>query len=63
VASFVDLGDDQTAGLQRWLDHLGDLAALGVEHVIISAPRPWDDATLEAVCSVLPDVHAISTGA
>ncbi len=63
VASYVDLGDEPSAGLQRWLDHLGELAGLGIEHVIISAPGPWDDATLEAVCSVIPEVHAITPAA
>ena len=63
VASFVDLGDDGEAGMKGWLDHLADLAGLGIDHVIVAPRGPWDDASLDAVCSAVPEVHAIPVGA
>jgi F420-dependent oxidoreductase-like protein len=59
AASFLDLGEDHDVGLKRWLDHLAELAGVGIEHVIVSPGAPWDDATLEAVCAAIPEVHAI----
>jgi hypothetical protein len=26
---------------------------------MVAPPGPWDEATLEAVCSALPEIHAI----
>jgi F420-dependent oxidoreductase-like protein len=63
AASFLDLGDDPVSGTKAWLDHLADLGQLGIEHVIVSPGRPWDDATLDAVCSALPEVHAVPVAA
>ena len=63
VASFVDLGDDGEAGMKGWLDHLADLAGLGIDHVIVAPRGPWDDSSLDAVCSAVPEVHAIPVGA
>ena len=59
VASFLDLGDDVDAGLHGWLEHLAELGELGIEHVIVAPRGPWDVASLEAMCSVLPEAHAI----
>jgi len=40
-------------------EHIRELAALGLDHVLLSPARAWDDATLEAIASVLPEVHAL----
>ena len=63
VATVVDLGEDQQAALAALTDHLRELAALGLDHVLVSPTRAWDDATLEAIASVLPEVHAIRPAA
>jgi F420-dependent oxidoreductase-like protein len=59
----VDLAGDPDGGARRLVDHLGELAELGIDHALVmpTAPQPWDDKTLEAVASVVPEVHAIST--
>lgn len=44
------------------LEHLRALAAIGIDHVLLGPRGPWDDATLEAVASILPEVHAIPGG-
>jgi F420-dependent oxidoreductase-like protein len=59
TASFLDLGDDHAAGLGRFLDHLAELAELGIGHVIVSPRGPWTDAALQAVASILDDVHTL----
>jgi F420-dependent oxidoreductase-like protein len=61
TATVVDLGTDREAGLKRFLEHLLALAAIGIDHVLLGPRGPWDDATLEAVASILPEVHAIPT--
>ena len=63
VASVADLGEDRQAGLAALTGHLRELAALGLDHVLLSPTRAWDDATLEAIASVLPEVHAIGPAA
>jgi F420-dependent oxidoreductase-like protein len=59
VSSNFDLGEDRQAGLGDLLAHLRELAALGIGTVLVAPRHPWDDATLEALASILPDVHAI----
>ena len=61
--TFVDLGDDRRRGLREFVDHLSRLAALGIDHAIVGPRDPWDEETLRAVCSVIPEVHAIPTRA
>jgi F420-dependent oxidoreductase-like protein len=61
TATVVDLGEDRQAGLKPFLEHLRALAAIGIDHVLLGPRGPWDDATLEAVASILPEVHAIPT--
>lgn len=61
VTSFFQLGPDREAGLRNLVDHLRDLAAVGIDHAIVSPRGPYDDATLEALVSVLPELHAIET--
>jgi hypothetical protein len=59
VTSSFDLGEDRKAGAAALLGHLRELAAAGIDHVLAS-PRPsWDEATFEAIASILPEVHAI----
>ena len=41
------------------IDHLRELAALGLDHVLLAPPRGWDDQTLDALASIVPEVHAI----
>jgi hypothetical protein len=38
--------------------HLRELAALGIDHVLLSPRQAWDEATLDAVASIVPEVHA-----
>ena len=57
VSTFIDMDEDQA----RILDHLAELADLGIDHAIVSPRRPWDLATLDRVAAIVPDVHAIPT--
>ncbi|MGO8891016.1 MAG: LLM class F420-dependent oxidoreductase [Streptosporangiaceae bacterium] len=59
VTSRFDLGEDPEAGAGALLAHLRELAALGIDHVLASPSSSWDDATFEAIASILPEVHAI----
>jgi len=61
VASGFDLGEDQDAGLADLLGHLRELADIGIDHVIVSPRGPWNEASLAAVASLLPEVHAMPT--
>ena len=54
MPTFVVPGDRSRA-----LGHLADLAELGIDHAIVSPQGPWDDATLDWVAAMVPDVHAI----
>jgi hypothetical protein len=58
VSTFLDPVEDRT----RVLGHLAELASLGVSHAIVSPRRPWDEATLDRVAAMVPDVHAIPAG-
>jgi len=61
VTSSFDLGEDPKAGAAALVGHLRELAAAGIDHVLAS-PRPsWDEATLEAIASILPERHAIES--
>jgi len=59
IATNFDLGEDPKAGAAELLIHLRELAAAGIEHVLFSPRRSWDEATFDAVASILPEVHAI----
>jgi F420-dependent oxidoreductase-like protein len=54
-----DLGEDRPSGLRRLVDHIHDLAALGVGHVILAGPNFEWGADLDAVLSIVDEVHAI----
>jgi F420-dependent oxidoreductase-like protein len=58
VSTFINPDEDLT----RVLDHLAELADLGIDHAIVSPRRPWDQATLDRVAAIIPDVHAIPIG-
>src|SRR5215467_10562161 len=51
-ASAFDLGEDRREGLRRLVEHLHELAAVGIDHVLLTPPGPWDDETLDAVASI-----------
>jgi hypothetical protein len=55
LSTFVDPEEDRA----RVLDHLGELADLGIDHAMISPRQPWDEPTLDWVAMMVPDVHAI----
>lgn len=57
VSTFIDPDADPT----QVLDHLAELAILGIDHAIVSPRRPWDEATLDRVAAIVPEVHAIDT--
>jgi hypothetical protein len=54
-----DLGEDRQEGLRRLVDHLRVLAALGIDHALLSPQLPWTDEDIDAVASIAPEVHAI----
>jgi F420-dependent oxidoreductase-like protein len=58
VSTFVDPDMDQA----RVVDHLAELAELGIDHAMVSPRRPWDEGTLDWLAAMVPDVHAIPTG-
>src|SRR5262249_35066412 len=60
TVTLFDLGDDRRAGLRRLVAHLREPAAVGIDHAIVSARQPWDDELLEAVASIVPEVHEIA---
>jgi F420-dependent oxidoreductase-like protein len=59
VTSNPDLGDDPRAGAAALLNHVRDLDALGIDHVMVSPAGGWDHASLEAVAAILPEVHRL----
>jgi len=59
IATNFDLGEDPKAGAAELLIHLRELAAAGIEHVLFSPRGSWDEATFDAVASILPEIHAI----
>jgi hypothetical protein len=58
VTTSFELGEDRQRGLADLLSHLRELAALGIDHALVTPRRCWDDATFEAIASILPQVHA-----
>ncbi len=59
VTSSFDLGEDPKAGAAALLAHLRELAEVGIDHALASPGSSWDEATFEAIASILPEVHAI----
>ena len=58
VTTAFELGEDRQTGLADLLSPLRELAALAFDHALVSPRRSWDDATFEAIASILPQVHA-----
>lgn len=58
VSSFLDADGDRAAVI----GHLTDLADLGIAHAVVSPRQPWDQATLDWLAAIVPEVHAISVG-
>jgi alkanesulfonate monooxygenase SsuD/methylene tetrahydromethanopterin reductase-like flavin-dependent oxidoreductase (luciferase family) len=58
-----DLGSNREAGLADLVAHLRELAALGIDHALVSPHQAWDEATLEAVASIVPEVHGMASRA
>ena len=56
VSTFVDPNGDRT-GI---LDHLGELADLGIDHAVVSPRGPWDEAILDRIAAMVQEIHAIS---
>jgi alkanesulfonate monooxygenase SsuD/methylene tetrahydromethanopterin reductase-like flavin-dependent oxidoreductase (luciferase family) len=59
VTTQFSLGDDPDKGLAGLLEHIRELAAVDIEHVLLSPHGPWGEATLTAITSLVPQVHAI----
>jgi F420-dependent oxidoreductase-like protein len=58
VSTFVDPHEDPDSVL----DHFIELADLGIDQAMVSPRGPWDEATLDWVAAMVPDVHAIPAG-
>jgi F420-dependent oxidoreductase-like protein len=58
VSTFIDPDEDPA----RVLSHLADLADLGIDQAIVSPRRPFDEATLDRLAAIVPDVHGIPVG-
>jgi alkanesulfonate monooxygenase SsuD/methylene tetrahydromethanopterin reductase-like flavin-dependent oxidoreductase (luciferase family) len=65
ITSQPDLGGpdptraELAAKADALLDHLQQLATLGIDHALISPRGGWSRAKLDAVTAILPAVHAI----
>jgi|HubBroStandDraft_1064217.scaffolds.fasta_scaffold22850_2 F420-dependent oxidoreductase-like protein len=58
VSTFVD----PAGGGVPILDHLAELADLGIDHAIVSPRQPWDEAALDWAAAMVTEVHAIARG-
>jgi F420-dependent oxidoreductase-like protein len=63
TATILDVGADRRHGIEQFVEHVEHLAAMGIDQAIVGPRGPWNQETLEAVCSVIPHVHAIPTRA
>jgi alkanesulfonate monooxygenase SsuD/methylene tetrahydromethanopterin reductase-like flavin-dependent oxidoreductase (luciferase family) len=54
IASRLDPADGAA-----FVDHMGELAALGIDHVLLSPQGPWDEKRLAGLAELLPQVHAL----
>jgi alkanesulfonate monooxygenase SsuD/methylene tetrahydromethanopterin reductase-like flavin-dependent oxidoreductase (luciferase family) len=61
VATDFHLGEDPKTGAAALLAHLRELAAAGIDQALVTPGQAWDEAALDAVLAILPDVHAIET--
>jgi F420-dependent oxidoreductase-like protein len=63
TTSRFDPGDDPRGAADRLVEHLRELAAVGIDHAIVGPSRAWDVETLEAVVARVADVHRIEVAA
>jgi alkanesulfonate monooxygenase SsuD/methylene tetrahydromethanopterin reductase-like flavin-dependent oxidoreductase (luciferase family) len=57
VGARLDPGD---AGLDALRKRLGELADLGVDHAMVVPSRPWTGDAVDALATILPEVHAMT---
>jgi F420-dependent oxidoreductase-like protein len=62
-ATMIDLRGDSRDATRRLAGHLAELAAVGIDHALVSPQYPWDDESLEAVASIAAEVHAMPVAA
>jgi F420-dependent oxidoreductase-like protein len=60
VGTRPGFGDDAVADASALLSRLRELSALGFDHAMLAPRGPWTEATIGAVASILPDVHALA---
>lgn len=48
---------DPTA--ENFVEHMGELADLGIEHVLLGVQGPWDEKRMAQLAELLPEVHAL----
>jgi F420-dependent oxidoreductase-like protein len=53
-------GADGARGPAEIVDHFGSLAELGLEHVFFEPTRPWDEASLELMAAIIPELEGLS---
>jgi F420-dependent oxidoreductase-like protein len=55
VSTFIDPAEPPA----RTLDHLAELADLGIGHAMLSPRHPWDEPALDWAAALLPPAHAL----
>jgi len=53
VSTFAPVGASET------FDHFAALAEVGFDHVIFEPSYPWDDATLDLIAAIIPDLARV----
>jgi F420-dependent oxidoreductase-like protein len=59
VTTGVDLREGSRRGVERLVERLRELAAIGIQHAIAGPLPRWDDESLAALAAAVPEVHAI----
>ncbi len=54
---------DLSGGTGPLVAHLENLAAQGIDHVLLAARPRWHEAAVEALATALPELHALPTRA
>jgi len=60
TATRLDLADGTTINGEALLARLHELSALGFGHVLLSPNGRWTPAAVDAVVSLLPEIHALA---
>jgi len=60
TATRLDLADGTTIKADALLARLHELSALGFGHAMLSPSGPWTPAAVDAVASLLPEIHALA---